>query len=90
MKIERRILFSAALAATLAVPGYAQKMTPEELVKLHLQAPAGDLTVPKRWSLRFERSGNSANEWKYDMAVQTIAGAKAKQSALPRRPVGVP
>ena len=32
----------------------------------------GDLTVPKSWSLRFERTGNNANEWKYDMAVQTI------------------
>ena len=32
----------------------------------------GDLTLPKSWSLRFERSGNSANEWKYDMTVQTV------------------
>ena len=32
----------------------------------------GDLTVPKTWSLRFERTGNNANEWKYDMTVQTI------------------
>ena len=32
----------------------------------------GDVTVPKSWSLRFERTGNNANEWKYDMTVQTI------------------
>ena len=32
----------------------------------------GDVTLPKSWSLRFERSGNNANEWKYDMTVQTI------------------
>jgi len=33
---------------------------------------AGGLTVPKTWSLRYERSGNTANEWKYDMTVQSI------------------
>jgi hypothetical protein len=32
----------------------------------------GGLTLPKSWSLRYERSGNTANEWKYDMTVQTI------------------
>ena len=34
---------------------------------------AGDLTVPKSWSLRFERTGNTTNEWKYDMTVQSIS-----------------
>jgi hypothetical protein len=33
---------------------------------------AGGLTIPKSWSLRYERSGNTANEWKYDMTVQTV------------------
>ena len=48
---------------------------------------AGDFTVPKSWSLRFERSGNSANEWKYDMSVQTIgvSGSKVSQSILSTR-----
>ena len=32
----------------------------------------GTLTLPRSWSIRFERSGNTANEWKYDLAVQTI------------------
>jgi hypothetical protein len=32
----------------------------------------GGLTLPKSWSLRYERTGNSANEWKYDLSVQTI------------------
>jgi hypothetical protein len=32
----------------------------------------GGLTLPKSWSLRFERSGNTANEWKYDMTVHTV------------------
>ena len=53
--------------------------------------PAGDLSVPKSWSLRFERSGNSANEWKYDMAVQTIAvsGGKVSRAFSVRRPAAV-
>ena len=33
---------------------------------------AGGLTVPKTWSLRYERSGNTTNEWKYDMTVVSI------------------
>jgi hypothetical protein len=32
----------------------------------------GNLTLPRSWSIRFERTGNTANEWKYDMTVQTI------------------
>jgi hypothetical protein len=32
----------------------------------------GTLTLPRSWSIRFERSGNTANEWKYDLTVQTI------------------
>jgi len=30
------------------------------------------MTLPRTWSLRFERAGNTANEWKYDLVVQTI------------------
>ena len=33
---------------------------------------AGGLTLPKSWSLRYERTGNTANEWKYDLTVQTV------------------
>ncbi len=33
---------------------------------------AGDVMLPRSWSLRYERAGNTANEWKYDMTVQTI------------------
>ena len=36
----------------------------------------GGLTLPKSWSLRYERSGNTANEWKYDMTVQTVEVAE--------------
>jgi hypothetical protein len=32
----------------------------------------GTVTLPRSWSIRFERSGNTANEWKYDLTVQTI------------------
>jgi hypothetical protein len=59
-----------------------QKLTPEAVVKLHLQAltagaiPAreaiGTLTLPRSRSIRFERTGNTANEWKYDLTVLTI------------------
>jgi hypothetical protein len=51
--------------------------------------PAGDVTLPRTWSLRFERSGNTANEWKYDMTVQAIdvSGSQAPQgAALVARP----
>ena len=44
----------------------------------------GDVTLPKTWSLRFERSGNTANEWKYDMTVQTV------EVTGPQGPAGVP
>ena len=46
----------------------------------------GDLTVPKSWSLRFERTGNNANEWKYDMAVQTIE-VTGPQGPTPNSPI---
>jgi hypothetical protein len=39
---------------------------------------AGGLTVPKTWSLRYERAGNTTNEWKYDMTVQSIIEEIAK------------
>ena len=45
--------------------------------------PIGTLTLPKSWSIRFERSGNTANEWKYDMTVQTIEVAEPKGSQSP-------
>jgi hypothetical protein len=32
----------------------------------------GTLTLPRSWSMRYERSGNTANEWKYDLIVQTV------------------
>jgi len=44
----------------------------------------GGLTLPRSWSLRYERTGNTADEWKYDMTVQTIE-AVASQAWL-RRP----
>ena len=43
----------------------------------------GGLTLPRSWSLRYERSGNTADEWKYDMTVQTIEAA-APQALLRR------
>jgi hypothetical protein len=43
----------------------------------------GTLTLPKSWSIRFERSGNTANEWKYDMTVQTIEVPEPKGSQSP-------
>jgi len=43
----------------------------------------GGVTLPKTWSLRFERSGNTANEWKYDMTVQTV------EVTGPQGPAGV-
>ncbi len=43
----------------------------------------GTLTLPKSWSIRFERSGNTANEWKYDMTVQTIEVTEPKGSQSP-------
>jgi hypothetical protein len=32
----------------------------------------GATTLPKTWNVRFERTGNTSNEWKYDMTVQSI------------------
>jgi hypothetical protein len=43
----------------------------------------GGLTLPRSWSLRYERSGNTSDEWKYDMTVQTIEVA-ATQALLRR------
>jgi hypothetical protein len=40
----------------------------------------GNVTLPRSWSIRFERSGNTANEWKYDLTVQTIEGGGATAS----------
>ncbi len=39
----------------------------------------GGLTVPISWNLRYERTGNTANEWNYDLTVQTleVAGPQA-------------
>ena len=28
--------------------------------------------LPRRWLVRYERTGNTANEWKYDMTVETV------------------
>jgi hypothetical protein len=43
----------------------------------------GTLTLPRSWSIRFERAGNTANEWKYDMTVQTIEVTGPKGSQPP-------
>lgn len=43
----------------------------------------GNLTLPRSWSIRFERTGNSANEWKYDLTVQTIEVNGPKASPAP-------
>jgi hypothetical protein len=45
----------------------------------------GTLTLPKSWSIRFERAGNTANEWKYDLTVQAIeaTGPKGSQPGAP-------
>jgi hypothetical protein len=32
----------------------------------------GTLTLPKTWSVRYERTGNTSNEWKYEMSVQSF------------------
>lgn len=45
----------------------------------------GGVTLPRTWSLRYERSGNTADEWKYDMTVQSVEAA-APQQALLQRP----
>jgi hypothetical protein len=43
----------------------------------------GGLTLPKSWNLRYERTGNTANEWKYDLTVQTVE-VTGPQGLLPR------
>jgi hypothetical protein len=43
----------------------------------------GNLTLPRSWSIRFERTGNTASEWKYDMTVQTIEVTGPKGSQPP-------
>jgi hypothetical protein len=40
----------------------------------------GYITLPRSWSIRFERTGNTANEWKYDLTVQTIEVTAPKGS----------
>jgi hypothetical protein len=42
----------------------------------------GGMILPKSWSLRYERTGNTANEWKYDLTVQTLEVA-GPQALLP-------
>jgi hypothetical protein len=37
----------------------------------------GGMTLPKTWRIRYERSGNTANEWRYDLTVQSIDGGTA-------------
>jgi hypothetical protein len=46
----------------------------------------GTLTLPRSWSIRFERTGNTANEWKYDLTVQTIEVSGPKGSQPPDLP----
>ena len=48
----------------------------------------GDVTVPKSRSLRFERTDNNANEWKYDMTVPTIEMSVAQGSQAAALPAG--
>lgn len=33
----------------------------------------GGVTLPKSWTVRYERSGNTATEWKYHFAVRSVA-----------------
>jgi hypothetical protein len=37
---------------------------------------AGGFTLPKSWMLRYERSGDTSTEWKYEFTVQSIQPAK--------------
>ena len=32
------------------------------------------LTIPRAWAVRYERSGNTATEWKYELSVQLGSG----------------
>ena len=32
----------------------------------------GTQTLPRTWNVRYERTGNTANEWKYDMRLQSV------------------
>ena len=44
----------------------------------------GNLTLPSVWSVRYERSGNTSNEWKYDMKVESVdEGQVTGKGALP-------
>lgn len=36
----------------------------------------GGLTLPNTWTLRYERSGNTVSEWKYDLRVQSVDEAR--------------
>jgi hypothetical protein len=47
----------------------------------------GTLTLPRSWSIRFERTGNTANEWKYDMTVQTVEVTAPSGSQTPVAPL---
>lgn len=40
----------------------------------------GSLTLPKTWTVRYERSGNSVSEWKYDLRVESVEVARAAAS----------
>ena len=41
---------------------------------------AGRLTLPNAWTVRYERSGNTVSEWKYDLRVQSVDEARAATS----------
>ena len=44
----------------------------------------GSATLPALWNVRYERTGNSSNEWKYDMVVETVDERPlASRSVLP-------
>jgi hypothetical protein len=47
----------------------------------------GTFTLPRSWSIRFERTGNTANEWKYDLTVQTIEVTGPERTQGPGTPL---
>lgn len=43
----------------------------------------GSLTLPKTWTLRYERSGNTSNEWKYELKLQSAEERPRRSRATP-------
>ncbi len=44
----------------------------------------GTVTLPKTWTLRYERSGNTTSEWKYELRLESLEEHEQRPGSSPR------